>query len=182
VSSSFYSDNKWKQFALNLFNGWGYNFYRVANQLRTDDLLVRSKAAELLAEARRDVVEAELAYRREHLPPPTRDKPFPDPEATRQAKRIQAVADELSAVAGLIASAPAPENDRMWERHRDETGTLQRLGEIDLRVVELAAAVRESTREGGMQWVMNHLDDMQQAAHEIRDVLKQREGVLRIPS
>ena len=32
----------------NLFYGWGYNFYRVENQLRADDQLVRSKAAWLL--------------------------------------------------------------------------------------------------------------------------------------
>ena len=37
-----------KQVLSNLFYGWGYNFYRKENQLRADDLLIRSKVSELL--------------------------------------------------------------------------------------------------------------------------------------
>ena len=37
--ASFYDAGPLKQLAVNLFHGWGYNFYRKENQLRTDDLL-----------------------------------------------------------------------------------------------------------------------------------------------
>ena len=150
------------------------------DQLRTDDLLIRSKAAELLARARHDVVDAELAYRREHLPAPTRDKPFADPEALRQARRIQAVADELSAVAAAITSAPVPESDRMWERHRNETTTLAQLGEIDIELVEIAAAINESMCEGGHAWIIGHIDELSPALGALKGVLRRREGILHI--
>ena len=41
-----------KQTAVLLFYGWGYNFYRRENQLRADDLLIRTKVGGILAQAR----------------------------------------------------------------------------------------------------------------------------------
>jgi len=50
-NSGFYDAGALRQVATNLFCGWGYNFYRLENQLRADDQLVRSKAAGLLGTA-----------------------------------------------------------------------------------------------------------------------------------
>jgi hypothetical protein len=50
--ASFYDEGVLRQAAINLFHGWGYNFYRAENQLRADDQLVRSKAGWLLGLAR----------------------------------------------------------------------------------------------------------------------------------
>ncbi len=44
-----------EKIAVNLFYGWGYNFYRVENQLRADDLTVRAKVGWLLGQARESV-------------------------------------------------------------------------------------------------------------------------------
>ena len=76
-SDGFYDAGVLRQIATNLFYGWGYNFYRVENQLRADDQLVRSKAASLLGIAMASVIAAETEYRREFLPAPSRAKPFP---------------------------------------------------------------------------------------------------------
>jgi len=84
-SYGFYDAGALRQIATNLFYGWGYNFYRVENQLRADDQLVRSKAASLLGIAMASVEAAESAYRREFLPAPSRCKPFPDPAAVAAA-------------------------------------------------------------------------------------------------
>jgi hypothetical protein len=37
----FYDAGALRQVATNLLYGWGYNFYRIENQLRADDRLVR---------------------------------------------------------------------------------------------------------------------------------------------
>ena len=59
ASGDFYAADPLEQVAITLFYGWGYNFYRVENQLRADDLLVRAKAGVLLGDARAVVDSAE---------------------------------------------------------------------------------------------------------------------------
>ena len=85
--SSFYEVGPLRQAAINLFYGWGYNFYRVENQLRADDQLVRARACAYLNQARAVMEAAELAYRREHLPPPTRANPFRTPPRCGRRRR-----------------------------------------------------------------------------------------------
>jgi hypothetical protein len=178
--SSFYQANEFEQLAINLFYGWGYNFYRVENQLRTDDLLVRSKVSELLAEARTDVVDAGIKYRHEHLPPPTRDNPFPNADAVRTAKAIDEVAAALTAVAAQIRSTPAPENDRMWQRHRNEAHTLSRLGEVDKEMVVIAAALRSKTQSSGNSWIIENLSEIHSATDALQAILRKRADLLTI--
>ena len=50
-----------EKIAVNLFYGWGYNFYRLENQLRADDLTVRAKVGWLLGQARAAVETAAMA-------------------------------------------------------------------------------------------------------------------------
>jgi hypothetical protein len=42
--TDFYDVDELEKTAVNLFYGWGYNFYRLENQLRADDLTVRAKS------------------------------------------------------------------------------------------------------------------------------------------
>ncbi|MGH9607635.1 MAG: hypothetical protein ACRD3N_18245, partial [Terracidiphilus sp.] len=127
MPGEFYDAGALRHIAINLFYGWGYNFYRAENQLRADDQLVRGKAASLLGYAASAVGEAETAYRREFLPPPTRAKPFPDAEAVAAAQRLERLAREISGVEQFIHQQPVPENDRMTQRYRKEAQTLQTL-------------------------------------------------------
>ena len=79
----FYDLEEIDQIAVNLFYGWGYNFYRLENQLRADDILVRGKVGWLLGLARASIEEAESVYRRAFLPPPSRE----EAAARRQRRR-----------------------------------------------------------------------------------------------
>ncbi len=81
----FYNLDAVEQIGVNLFYGWGYNFYRLENQLRADDLTIRAKVGWLLGVARGAVEAAESAYRRVNLPAPTREKPRPDVAAAAGA-------------------------------------------------------------------------------------------------
>ena len=177
---AFYLAHEFEQIAINLFYGWGYNFYRVENQLRTDDLLVRSKVGELLADARIDVVNTGIKYRHEHLPPPTRENPFPNADAVRIAKAIDEAAAGLTAVAAQIRSAPAPENDRMWQRHRNEANTLFQLGEVDKEMVIIAAALRSKTQSSGSPWIIENLSEIHSATDALRAILRKRADLLTI--
>src|SRR5208337_4045629 len=96
--SGFYDAGPLAQVAINLFYGWGYNFYRAENQLRADDQLVRAKVGWLLGRARAGVDGAESAWRHEFLPPPSRAKPYPDASAVAGAQSIEKLAHAIGAL------------------------------------------------------------------------------------
>jgi hypothetical protein len=133
--TGFYDVGPLSQVAINLFYGWGYNFYRLENQLRADDQLVRARASAYLTQARAAVEAAELAYRREHLPPPTRANPAPDPAAVANAQAIERLSRGIGALEAQIRTQPTPENDRMTQRHRQEAQTLQALIACDQTLI-----------------------------------------------
>lgn len=113
-SSAFYDAGALREIATNLFYGWGYNSYRIENQLRADDQLVRSKAASLLGRAMASVNEAEIEYRRKFLPPPSRQKPFPDAMAI--AGPGSGAPGSRDWRAGSLDSATARSRERSYDR------------------------------------------------------------------
>ena len=135
ASHGFYDAGPLKQVAINLFYGWGYNFYRTENQLRADDQLVRTKAAWLLGVALTQIELAEAAYRREHLPAPSRANPYPDPAKMAQAQALERLARAVGALAARLHTQPAPENDRMTQRRQREEATLESLKDCDEQLI-----------------------------------------------
>ena len=112
-ASDFYNIGILDQQVVNLFYGWGYNFYRVENQLRADDQLVRAKACSFLGEARAAVVRAEAEFRRTRLPQPSRAKPFPDASVVGEAQSLERLSGAIGSLEGQIRNQPAPESDRI---------------------------------------------------------------------
>jgi hypothetical protein len=105
--SLFYDDiGKLDQIAIDLFYGWGYNFYRLENQLRADDLLIRENACSLLGQSRAMIEAAQSAYRRTHLPAPSRARPLPDPGAVAAARSLEALSASIGAWRGSSALYP----------------------------------------------------------------------------
>ena len=133
-----------KQVLSNLFYGWGYNFYRRENQLRADDLLIRAKVSELLGESRAHAGQLEAAFRREHLPPPTRERPFPDAAAVSAAQTLQRCAQQIEALETTIRNAAVPEMDRIHQRHRNERTTLEQLVAADSELVLAVVGLRDA--------------------------------------
>jgi hypothetical protein len=130
-----------------LLNGYGYNWYKLDNQLRADDLLIRARASEHLGAAVSRLRAIEAAYRRKYLPPPSREHPDPDPEHLAAARQMRAIADRILDVDTRLRGAAVPPDDKIWQRHRDELDTLWRLSECDVVLVgaakELAGIVAE---------------------------------------
>lgn len=127
-----------KRTAVSLLYGWGYNFYRAENQLRADDLLIRNKAGGILAAARAHLGALEAAWRREFLPPPSREQPFPDRASVAQAQRIARSGALIEQVATTLQTAQTPTSDKIWLRHRTERGLLETLQAIDTGLIDAA--------------------------------------------
>jgi hypothetical protein len=177
-SHGFYDAGPLRQVATNLFYGWGYNFYRVENQLRADDQLVRSKAAGLLGIAMASVDDAESEYRRQFLPAPTRQKPFPDAAAVAAAQRLERLARGIGALEALIQQQPVPENDRVTERYRQEAPTLQSLIHWDEQLVGQCDLLRSMVDQQDGAALLGKLPDLESGLGAIRATLQSREAVL----
>jgi hypothetical protein len=171
-----------RQLATNLFYGCGYNFYRVENQLRADDQLVRAKAASLLGAAMASVETAESAYRREFLPPPTRAKPFPDAAAIADAQRLERLAHAISAVEASLQHQPVPANDRMTQRYRQEAPTLQALLQHDELLVGQCELFRSLVDSQDAAAILKKLPDLESGLDAIRSTLQKRGSVLLNPA
>ena len=179
ASGDFYAADPLEQVAINLFYGWGYNFYRVENQLRADDLLVRAKAGGLLGDARALVDAAEAAYRRSSIAAPTRAKPFPDPQVLANARALERLAGEIGALEGQVRSQPVPENDRMSEFYRGERETLLRLGEHDRRLVGQAELMRAKLAAAGdAAAILSALPEVEEGVRALAETLRLRRAVL----
>jgi hypothetical protein len=174
----FYEVDTLTQVAINLFYGWGYNFYRHENQLRADDQLVRKHAGALLAAARKSIDTAESNYRREFLPPPTREKPVPDATAVAGAQAIERLSKGVGGLIGLINSQPVPENDRMTQRYRQETETLQRMISSDQKLIGQAELLRTTAEKKEGAWIVENAADLQEGIDAIGETLRERQMLL----
>ena len=152
-----------------LLNGYGYNWYRLDNQMRADDLLVRSRASEHLESAAAQLRDLEVRYRRKYLPPPTREHPDADPQHVAAVQHFRAVTDQIITIDTRLRGAAAPPDDKVWVRQRGELETLQRLGKCDVLLVagakELARLVAELPVDVGLdpvleQQIAKHLDEL----------------------
>jgi hypothetical protein len=174
----FYATDELSQLAINLFYGWGYNFYKLENQLRADDQMVRSKASWLLGEAAAAVGSAESDYRREFLPPPTRAKPFPDAAAVSSAQKLEKLHGEIIALEQFIHQLPAPANDRMTQRYRLEAPTLEKLIHFDSLLVGQCELMRKSVTGAAPQAILQALPDLAAGIAAIRATFHDRELIL----
>ncbi|HTW80685.1 MAG TPA: hypothetical protein VME23_14155 [Terracidiphilus sp.] len=174
----FYAADEIEQIAINLFYGWGYNFYKVENQLRADDQMVRSKAAWLLGEAATAVSAAESDYRREFLPAPTRAKPYPDADAVASAQKLERLHRAITGLEQFLHQLPAPANDRMTQRYRLEAPTLANLLHFDSLLVGQCELMRKSVTDADAQTVLKALPDLEAGIAAIRATLHDREAVL----
>jgi hypothetical protein len=165
--SAFYNMDPIEQIAINLFYGWGYNFYRKENQLRADDLLVRAKVGAILGSARKSVETAQADYRREFIPPPSRQNPVPE----RLSKSI-------GAIQGLLTAQPTPENDRMTQRYRQEAETLAQLVSSDQKLVGQAELLRTMLDLKNGTWILENMAALQEGVNAINESLRARQMLL----
>ena len=163
-----------------LLNGYGYNWYKLDNQLRADDLLIRARASEHLEAAVSRLRAIEAAYRRKYLPPPTRQHPDPDPEHLAAVRQVHDIAERVAEIDTRLRGAVVPPEDKIWQRHRDELDTLWRLSECDVVLVgaakELAGIVAELPLDAAVDAEAEGRIDRQRGYLAL--ALKQRDDLL----
>ncbi|RFB79135.1 hypothetical protein [Methylovirgula sp. 4M-Z18] len=179
-ASAFYDAGALKQLAINLFYGWGYNFYRTENQLRADDLMIRAKVGWLLGQARASVESAESAYRHQFLPPPTRAQPFPDASAVSGAQALERLSKTIGSLEGQIRAQPVPENDRMMQRYRQEAQALAALAACDERLVGQAETLRALLDGRAGVWIIESEPEIADGLKAISETLRNRQAVLQV--
>jgi|SRR5579863_978185 len=165
-------------FAVNLFYGYGYNYYREENHLRADDQRIRRMVTDMLQRARKALTEAESRYRREKFPAPSREHPFPPAEDQANARRLEALAGAVSGLEGHIAHLPVPENDFMTQRYRKEAETLRHLAEKDVELIERAQSVCMLCEDAAYAKVLEDGDRIEAAIASLRAKLIERQSLL----
>jgi hypothetical protein len=180
LDSAFYDATPLQKVAINLFYGWGYNFYRLENQLRADDLLVRHQVAGLVGEARVAIGKAEASFREERLPELSRAKPRHDPEALKGAHALEALVAKVGAVASRIRSQPVPENDRISQHHRREDDTLARLLEADMALSGHAATLLALIRKQTPDWLIANSGEVEEHLRALEEALGNRAAILKV--
>ena len=178
MANAFYDAGALRQVANTLFLGWGYNFYRLENQLRADDQLVCAKAAWLLGLATASVQAAEATFRRESLAPPTRERPFPDPSAMATAQALERLGRDIVAIEARLHAQPAPEQDLMSLRYRQEAATLSRLIAVDERLIGQSELLRTMVDGRSAAAIIEALADLQAGLAAIQATLVERQAVL----
>jgi hypothetical protein len=178
VPSDFYDAGKLRQIANTLFLGWGYNFYRKENQFRADDQLVCAKAAWLLGRAAQSVQAAEAEFRRRSIPAPTRAKPFPDPDALATAQTLERLGKDIIAVEARLHALPAPSQDLMTLRYRQEAETLARLIEADGRLIGLSETLRSMVDGQAAEPLIAACNEIRAGLSAIKATLADREAIL----
>ena len=166
-----------------LLHGYGYNFYRKDNQARADDLLVRQSAGHFIGEAAKKLLQVESDYQRRHLPPPTREHPFPPAERLATHRAIREQRQQLLELEAQLRGMPAPPEDKTWMRHRNELDTLKKLLVHDVQFVGAAKLLDEQVAQ--VQADAPQLDAPLRAVREhvelIRQLMEARRQLLLIP-
>ena len=130
-----------------LMLGWGFNFYRAENRLRADDLLVRQKICVPLGHGVEKLGTLATEFQTHWMPAPTREQPYPPAELTGILRELNALRSGISAAAAYIQGLPAPAEDRIWRRFRDERMLMEQLLGADLRMLQLSADIESSVEK-----------------------------------
>ncbi len=125
-----------------LLNGWGYNWYRVENQIRADDVLLRNQADSLLGDTLAAFRRAETVFRQKYVGVPSRENPFPDPARMAELQAYRTMLDTAEALRTRLRGGAMPPDDKVWRRHRDEADLLASLGLCDAKLAASAQALR----------------------------------------
>lgn len=174
-------DKNWLAQQLDLLlSGHGYNLYNDANRARADDLLVRQHAAGLLGEAANQLGRLATDYTANHLPPSTRDHPFPTAEEMAPLKQLQALRSEVSTFASRIRGLSVPTQDRVWARFRTEATTLEFLLSSDYQLITGADKIQKAAHSASAAaWSEEVAVEIRSGIQELDQVARERERFLK---
>ena len=174
-------DKNWLAQQLDLLlTGHGYNLYNDANRARADDLLVRQHACGFLGEAANHLGRLATDYTATRLPPSTRDHPFPTAAELAPLKQLQALRSEVSTFASRIRGLSVPTQDRVWERFRAESTTLEFLLSSDYQLITGADKIQKTVQSASAaNWSDEVCAEIQAGLQELDQLARERERFLK---
>ena len=167
-----------EKIALPRLNGWGHGSYLDKGQFRADLLIIRNQVGLLFGAARKSVEAAEREYRREHLPPPSREKPRQDPAAVAAAQSLERLAKAIGALQVALHNQPVPGTDKSNDRYRQDAATLKSLMEAEQMLTGQAELLRTTVESRAGAWLIENLADVQEGVAAITETLRQRQLLL----
>lgn len=100
-------------------------------KIKEDDRVVRTKTSDYLNMIRRDLKNFESGYRQEFLPPPSREKPFPDKKALAFVAEIKKIDLKIEHWETLVRGADSALDDKEWNRYKNKKVVLHELLQMD---------------------------------------------------
>jgi hypothetical protein len=125
-----------------LLLGCGFNSYRIENQMRADDLLVRQKGGAWLGLAAARLEQLAEEFQRSCMPAPTRQQPYPPAGLMDRLNALRLVRQRVLDQELFIQGLSAPAQDKIWRRLRDEAALLSSLLQADAAMLREAAEVQ----------------------------------------
>ncbi len=166
----------------NLLTGYGYNLYEAKNRARADDLLVREKAAEQLADAASALRTLRSAFQKQFIPPLSRDNPEPPADRLEQLRRLARLQTRLEDLATRIRSMAVPTQDRTWERFRNEKTLLHQLLLHDYNLVAPGRQLGERAHSlTAADWTDDTAASLEGEADQIERAIRARTEFLQVP-
>jgi hypothetical protein len=171
-------ETAFRQTGVMLLNGWGFNWYRVENLLRADDILLRNQADVLLGDALSAFRRAEAMFRQRHLATAARGASGADPGHMAELRGFQAMITEIEACRTQLRGAAVPPPDRITRRATSEAGLLDRLGNCDARLAAFAQALRADAMAITPAGLAALPALAETHLRQLRDVLRERADLL----
>jgi hypothetical protein len=166
----------------NLLTGYGYNLYEGKNRTRADDLLVREKAAERVAEAATAIRSLRTAYHRRFIPPPSRENPDPPADRMAHLRAMARLQERCSDLETRIRSMSVPSQDRVWEHLRSEKALLNQLLLHDYNLIAPCHELREKVLAlTPADWTDDVESNVDQLADQIERSIRARAEFLQTP-
>ncbi len=129
-----------------LMLGGGFNYYRIENQLRADDLLVRQRAGASLGLAAAKLGQLAEQFQRTCMPAPTRDCPYPPAEVMEQLNALRRLRQRIITSNSLLQGLSCPAQDKIWRRLRDEQTLLNSLLQADIAMLRQASELEQQVQ------------------------------------
>jgi hypothetical protein len=151
--------------------------YSEKGRLRSDDQLIRQRVNRGLTEATAKIRDLVSRWRRDRVPPSTREQPFPSAEVMEPIKRAERLIRTIDDVAADVKGLPVLNQDKVWDRVR-------RIGLEDLLQFDwtLVGESDELARDLDRVAELDEIDvvGVEARVRKIREIIGERQRYLEI--
>jgi hypothetical protein len=94
------------------------DLYTEKGRLRSDDQLIRQRVNRGLTDATARIRELIARWRKDRVPPSTREQPFPPADVMEPIRRAERLIRTIDEAATVVKGLPVLNHDKVWDRVR----------------------------------------------------------------